>query len=37
MPEGSGVVEVCVEIMGGELERDLMVTLITEDRTAVGM
>ena len=36
MAEGSGVVEVCVEAVSGELGREVMVTIATDNGTAVG-
>lgn len=35
--EGQGSVEVCVRVLDGGLQRDVEVTLVTQDGSAVGM
>ena len=35
--EGQGSVEVCVRVIDGGLQRDVEVTLVTQDGSAVGM
>ena len=37
MPEPDGPVEVCLTIPAGQLERDVVVLLVTSDITATGL